>query len=212
MAEALVPVPAPNEGGQKKYARDQGCSVDICTSRKLKNPELQFFCFPPDTQPERLNFWKRATNKTSLPKNCQKHACICENHFIDSDFAPILGAQYSHIQLNSAKKVLKRTAVPSKNLNPKVKLCFDALTPPKQNLVGSEIKAFHVPKFQAGISEDCTYCNSSNEVCKKKTKYQCETCNVKLCLPTCFENYHKNLHQASSSEKGEKFFTYQGRI
>ena len=177
-----------------KTARDMKCSVTICLNTKLKNPATQFFGFPPESQPERLNTWKRATNKpNNLPKNCQKNAAICEDHFQESDFAPLLGAQYSHIQLSSSvKKVLHRHAVPTRNLNPKVKISYDAPNLPKTDLVSSGIKAYHMPRFKPGLAEDCHHCTKSTPDQINKTKYKCEACDVKLCLRPCFEAYHKS--------------------
>ena len=192
-----------------KTVRDMKCSVTICLNSKLKNPETQFFGFPPESQPERLNTWKKATNKPNLPKNCQKNACICENHFQESDFAPLLGAQYSHIQLSSSvKKVLHRQSVPTRNLNPKVKISFDAANLPKTDLVSIEIKAYHLPSFKAGLAENCHHCTKSTPDQINMTKYKCEACDVKLCLRPCFEGYHKSLNTSGSPNKCKSNYIY----
>ena len=192
-----------------KSVRDMKCSVDVCTTSKLKNPELQFFGFPPESQPARLNTWKRACNippPYSLPKNCQKNASICQRHFLESDFfAPTIGSEHGHIQLNSIKKIMRKEAVPTKNLNPKIKVSFERLSVPKQDLVSSGIKAYHMPKFTSGPATDCHHCTEFKPDQIIKTKYHCEVCGVKLCLRPCFEAHHHNKSKikVGSSETSE---------
>ena len=121
--------------------KDLKCACDICPHTTKRNSDLQFFYFPSEKQPERLNAWKRASNKKKLPRNCQSNYAFCENHFNPSDFAPLLGEKYAHIDISPSKKVLNRNAVPRRNLNSNVKLSYDDLAPNKADLVCKGIKA-----------------------------------------------------------------------
>ena len=137
------------------------CKVVTCSNSQAKNKDLAFHRFP-SKDIQTCALWIRACQQ---PGNFSaKHSYLCEDHFGPSDYAG-----YGNSNKTCIKKILKRGAVPSKNL------------PGGQYTLVNQASKFHSPELLSGNPQDCSECKTN------KTQFYCGKCQVNLCLQPCFK-------------------------
>lgn len=136
------------------------CKVSTCSHSKTNNKDLAFHKFP-SNDPQTCALWIRACQQTENFN--AKFAYLCEDHFVPSNYAG------DGVNTNIKRKILKRGALPSRNL-----------PGAKYTLVNQATK-FHSPQLLSGPSQCCSNCKSND------TQFYCGKCLVNLCLQPCFK-------------------------
>ena len=170
--------------------RSRLCSVNICENKKPSSGK-DFFYFPKN-QVDRHNAWIRACYRDKGWKPSISNSMICQDHFDSSDFIPI-----------SAKKRLKKDAIPHLNLDPSVivnvptgslvTVCLDNQLPPKKRQ--SKKSPFVGQASKHWLSKSGTF--KKCFVCDEKTDWQCGAliCQKAMCLSPCFSK-HQDHYQS----------------
>ncbi|CAG9771664.1 unnamed protein product [Ceutorhynchus assimilis] len=91
------------------------CAVAYCNNHHIRKADknYSFFTFPKDQEYRRLWIEKCQRSGEWTPENSR----ICSEHFTEDDFVRNLQAEFLKVK---AKRKLKSTAIPSRNLHPMV--------------------------------------------------------------------------------------------
>ena len=138
------------------------CKAVNCSHNQREHKDIAFHKFP-SNNPQTLAIWIKACQQEEAFST--KCSVLCEDHFVPTDYAGY--ANNKPVK----RKILKRGAVPSRNL-----------PGAKPTLVNQATK-FHTPELQTGTPKSGT-CDSCKTV---QTQFYCGKCQVNLCLQPCFK-------------------------